>query len=730
MAFNFTESRKDLGTTLFSISFEGYYIHYTTHIGRYNKIYHSYHFVLKHIGRKLLFFIIILIPFWSFLVWFFWPKQEIKGLILDKTVLTSSGDEHRSLNWVLTHERYTKPNGTQYDISSDYFGFFPVSRPEYQIKDLSPFSNLGLDSMAGYYNWSYYTDAYGIYQNEWYAGKDINERSRKIYGGLTKQDYVYMRMMYEKRKLVLTEFNIIASPTPLSVRDRVSNLLGIDFSGWTGRYYHSLDTIENPDIPKWMKRLHMRYYDEPFDYEDIPGIVLINENEKIVVLQIELDLNHEVPIIHTKPEYQLKYGVPDYIRYPFWFDITFAEDTNNIFATYSLNVTGRGDSTLKYHNLPFTFPAIIGDVDEGLKYYFCGDFSDNPIPFGLSYFKGVEYIRKIFYNNRDPLDRQKFFWEYYRPMITTIVNDYKKNVMPDSNRVYEIRPVVSNPDYVPFYRRYRLRRPDLGREVDKMYSPNTIYGAEGRENVSFNADSDYEDEEANVNSEDNSFDGFLKNVEQATGISDDENGNRDATDEQAEVDNSVAREERRKREQRGDSIRAYRKEQQRKQEQKKERQNNSTVQPVYSSNTQQTSKEITRFKVGGRKPLNNAFFIKQEATQEPEQTYIEPTEEVEEQEPVKEVKEDKPIVKKLEPKYTKPAEVSGSTNFKVIIASFESKQDADDFITKMNVSAEIFYVSSVGSNRVVISQNNSLLEAQQSLASVTARFPKAWISKF
>ncbi len=637
-------------------------------------------------------------------------------------MLTSSGDEHRSLNWVLTHERYTKPNGSQYDISSDYFGFFPVSRPEYQIKDLSPFSNLGLDSMAGYYNFAYYTDAYGIYQNEWYAGRDINERSKKIYGGLTKQDYVYMRMMYEKRKLVLTEFNIIASPTTLSVRDRVSNLLGIDFSGWTGRYYHSLDTIENPDIPKWMKRLHKRYYKRAFDYEDIPGIVLINENEKIIVLQNDLDILHEVPIIYTKPEYQKKYGVPDYIRYPFWFDITFAEDTNNIFANYSLNVTGRGDSALKYHNLPFKFPAIIGDVDEGLKYYFCGDFSDNPIPFGLSYFKGIEYLRKIFYNNRDPLDRQKFFWEYYRPMITTIVNDYKKNVMPDSNRVNEIRPVVSNPDYVPFYRRYRLRRPDLGRDIDNMYSPNTIYGAEGRESVAFNADSEYEDEDVNANKQDNSFDGFLKNVEQATGISNDEANDNDTIDQKEVEENSAARAERKKRAQRGDSIRAYKQEQQRNKEEESNKQTNK-VENNSTAVTTDGNNAVTRFKVGGRQPLSNYTTRKKEVAETtPEPTYVEPKEPVEE-------KEEKQL-KKEAPQYTKSAVVSEDVNFKVIVASFEAKQDADDFISQKNISAEVFYVSSVGSNRVVISQNNTLLEAQKSLSEVRNRFPKAWISKF
>ncbi|PTM06119.1 MAG: hypothetical protein DA405_01095 [Bacteroidetes bacterium] len=95
---------------------------------------------MKYLGRKILFFLIILIPFWSFLVWFFYPKIELAGLILDKTVLDRSGLEHRSFNWITTNNKYVKPDGSQYEITEDYYGFFPVNRPEYVVKDLTVFN--------------------------------------------------------------------------------------------------------------------------------------------------------------------------------------------------------------------------------------------------------------------------------------------------------------------------------------------------------------------------------------------------------------------------------------------------------------------------------------------------------------------------------------------------------------------------------------------------------------
>lgn len=429
---------------------------------------------MKFVIRKIIFFLIILIPFWSFLVWFFYPKTVLSGLILDKTVLTRQGDEHRSLNWILTHNKIVKPNGSQYDISEDYYGFFPINRPEYVVRDLSFFNNEQLDSLSDMHDFLYYTDAYGIYTNEWVYGRDINERSRLVYGGLSTESYEFFKKMYQKRKLTITEFNNLASPTSLDLRFKMSRMLEVDFTGWTGRYFHSLDTLKNPDIPNWMKRLHLRYYGRVFDYDDIPGIVLIHESERILVLQDGIDLVSDVPIINTPENVQERFGIPAYVRFPYWFDVTFAIDTSDIYATYKIHTNERGDSILGSQNLPSEFPAIIGDSEENLRYYFCGDWADNPVPFGLAYFQGSEYLRKFFYNNRDPLDRKKFFWEYYVPMISTIYQEY----MDKKANLYEGRPLPpKHEDYVPYYRRNNIPLPDVALIASgRKYDPEELLG--------------------------------------------------------------------------------------------------------------------------------------------------------------------------------------------------------------------------------------------------------------
>jgi hypothetical protein len=431
---------------------------------------------LKYLGRKILFFLIILIPFWSFLVWFFYPKTELPGLILDKTVLDRSGVEHRSFNWITTNNKYVKSDGSQYDITEDYYGFFPVNRPEYVVKDLTVFSRKEIDSMARDLEYLYYTDAYGIYTNEWVYGRDINERSRLVYGGLSQQSYLLFEKMYRNRKLTITEFNNIASPTSLNIRYKMQRMLESDYSGWTGRYYHSLDTLLNPDIPGWMKRLHRRYYKKPFAYPDIPGIVLVHETERLLVLQAGVDLDYEIPILNTGDTLINRYQLPEYIRYPYWFDINFAKDTNDVYATYKIHTNSRGDSILGSQLLPNEFPAIIADHEENLRWYFCGDWADSPTPFGLSYFKGVQFMRKFFYNNRDELDRKKFFWEYYEPLLTGIFEDYIK--VKDS--INGPRPLPSTyPNYVPYYRRNNMPLADIDLIASgRVYDPEEVLGTQ------------------------------------------------------------------------------------------------------------------------------------------------------------------------------------------------------------------------------------------------------------
>ncbi len=375
---------------------------------------------------NILFVLIILFPIVMLATWVFSKKKPINILILDKTVLTTGAQEHKSLNWILKHRKYVKPDLSWYKKEKDYLGFFPKENKEFDIQDLSQYTLAQIDSISEQLDMVYYTDLYGIYYNEWYRDTLHAEHSRKIYGGMEYKEYHLLKRMKEQKKLIITEFNNIGTPTPQPIRQRVEKMLGFKWSGWTLRYFESLDTLVNKEIPLWIID---SYIDQHGNWSfSEPGIVFVHESEKIFILESPQDLDFEVPEIQTIKYAHDKFNIPSRFIYPFWIDITSVTDTaNTILAYYRIYSNERGDSILDYYNVPSIFPAIYERLDDYTFYYFAGDFCDNQISSFSTYFRGVSWMKRWLSNREDYQNRSIFFWNYYYPMMKVILRDYYQN---------------------------------------------------------------------------------------------------------------------------------------------------------------------------------------------------------------------------------------------------------------------------------------------------------------
>ncbi|MBA4304066.1 MAG: hypothetical protein C0424_07560 [Sphingobacteriaceae bacterium] len=348
--------------------------------------------------------------------WFFTPKTELALTVVDKTVLNREYEEHASLFWLLNHKKYAHPlTGKRFDPAQDYYGFFPKKLQQFDIKGLSQLSEAQLDSIVANSSHLYFTDTYGIYSLEWYKKDQATERSELIYGGLTKNDLYTLRQAKAAGKTIITEFNCIGSPTAQKERKDFEELFGLTWSGWIGRFVDNLDTLENLEIPYWMKRGYVQQHGHwPFKKA---GIVLVSQNDRIEILEQDEELYFPVPVIHTRKAFQERIELPDTMPYPFWFDIMKAK-TVQVEADYKLYTSAKGDSLLHQLGLSATFPAILShDSSDYRFYYFAGDYADNPIQFKRSYFRGIRFFREFFYDPTEPTDRHYFFWEYYLPMI-------------------------------------------------------------------------------------------------------------------------------------------------------------------------------------------------------------------------------------------------------------------------------------------------------------------------
>ena len=362
-----------------------------------------------------------------FLAWLFWPKTKLVVAIIDKTVLFRSGQEHASLNWVLRNYKYAKNSKDLYKVGRDYFGFFPKDNREFALKGLEQATESDLEKLSKDADIAYITDTYGVYSKEWYLAKNITERQRLIYGGLSSQDLSFLKKMKEKQKLVITEFNTFATPTPDNIARDFERTFKIKWTGWVGRYFDSLDTLKNKELPRWLIENYKAQNNNQWPFKR-SGIGFVHKTDKIVILENIRNLNAETPYILTRKEDSKHYHIPSTMKYSFWFDVVQTSRDNKILSFYDLKVNSSGMKILNDNHIPAQFPAIIEHYRNDYKfYYFCGDFADNPISQSGSFFKGISYFRKLFYNSDIAAERVSFFWEFYRPMMHSILKKYQED---------------------------------------------------------------------------------------------------------------------------------------------------------------------------------------------------------------------------------------------------------------------------------------------------------------
>lgn len=364
--------------------------------------------------------VLLILPFISFIRWSFQHKKPVDIVILDKTVPTPDRLKHKSLNWILNNERFVKKaRKISYSYKKDYYGFAPTrplkekgyTKKEYRLSEMMTLPD-SVDAL-------YIADTYGVFFNDWYAGINKSRKSRRIYGGLNQVDYLLINEMKNRNKLVILEYNSFDYPTAEFQSVRTQEKLGISFTGWTGKYFSKLDTT-SPGFPIWMTAMYRKQYGKPWTFKKA-GIVLLTE-KNIIVLEEGTHLRNPVPTIITDSVNCARFGLPPAIAFGNWFDIIDPLE-NNVISRFRIETTSVGDTVFADNLLDNEFPAVIEDPVNRRTYYFSGDFATNKVNYLTSRLAGIEKIKGLFYSDKQN-DTRRFFWLYYRPLVSTIFNDY------------------------------------------------------------------------------------------------------------------------------------------------------------------------------------------------------------------------------------------------------------------------------------------------------------------
>ena len=364
--------------------------------------------------------IIIALPVINLIRWSTQSKKPLDIIIVDKTVPTLEREHHKPFTWILTNERFVKKErNSSYSYTKDYYGFYPQHPIRDKKWDRNDYRLTDVIGLAEKNDAIYFTDTYGVFFNDWFRGINKSRKSRKIYGGLNNNDFLLLKEMKDRNKLIIMEYNSFDYPTAQFESVRTQEKLGIAFSGWTGKYFSSLDTTKK-DFPVWMTAMYRKEYKRPWRFTK-PGVVILQEKD-IVVMEEGKQLKNAMPQIISDGATTQKYGVIPAVAFDQWFDIIDPLQ-NKIISKFKLDTTPIGDSLLINNSLMSEFPAVVQDPVAQRTFYFSGDFANYNVPFWTARFKGVEKLKGILFSDK-PDDTRRFFWLYYKPLINGIFSDY------------------------------------------------------------------------------------------------------------------------------------------------------------------------------------------------------------------------------------------------------------------------------------------------------------------
>jgi hypothetical protein len=198
---------------------------------------------------------------------------------------------------------------------------------------------------------------------------------------------------------------------------RGDTLLGTMATGWTGGTLPRTVLAEGDSLPADFVRLYREVYGEIPLFPD-GAVYLTNHTDSLVVLLPGKDLTDPLPRIATPLNGQQEFGVPAFVRLPSQWALTACARPEWVVSYVELPLTPRGKEILRAAGLPYTWPVLVAHPSRKSMVFTLNGDQWTPAPW-LSHLSGIRLFRKFFYNNKDPYDPRKVFWEYTEAFFPT-----------------------------------------------------------------------------------------------------------------------------------------------------------------------------------------------------------------------------------------------------------------------------------------------------------------------
>jgi len=369
---------------------------------------------LRQVYRVLFLLALVTSPVWvTYLIWQLTPWKEPKVALVDYTVPFDKAREHRGAIWLLNHEKYRPPVGDRWQSLGSHAGYDPSRRE-------TPTSIASLD-LSGK-DWLVVTDAYGVYADDLLgiptqtAHMDF---SKRIFGGISNEDARAIASFATSGHHLYLEFNSLEEPTEAEARAVLEELLGVHWTGWTGRSF--LNLYDTTDVPHWLPRLYREQYGND-NMPEGPTLVLIHRNGRLLLIS-NPEMNRVSPRIGiTQVGENVIPGASSGANYYYWFPILEALPGTEVLAEFVLPDLPAMPVLLKEMNASGRIPLLTRKVLLGShRIYMAADLSDTDFDTGIYQFAGLSFLRTITERRRDAFNGENAFWQLYVPAITRLL---------------------------------------------------------------------------------------------------------------------------------------------------------------------------------------------------------------------------------------------------------------------------------------------------------------------
>jgi len=378
-----------------------------------------------HLFRQTWFFILLAIALaivLPFAIWRCLPSHPLHVWILDKT--PENTREHQGVMWSLNHGKIINAETSRpFDYQTDNYGIIRDAASGIHIRNFPQQVDAPSPELI------YVADTYG-------DGSSYSPAS-----GLLAEDMNPILTHISRGSTLIAEFNSLGAPTQPAIRNQMEQALGVDWLGWTGRYYADLSS--SAEVPQGVIAAYETNGKRTWDFRGA-GLVLISDDNRVIVLEQGKDIVKTPVTFAYNPDYQAEFGAKS-TAYFNWFEYGHAAEGTEVLANYHIDATPDGLAKLQDQGLPTDFPAVYRKhTDPYTSYYFAGDYADNefvPARWGMW---GIEWL-KAWFTPVAAGETDAFYWQIYIPLMKQILHNITKTATPAASNAIAETGVVTGP---------------------------------------------------------------------------------------------------------------------------------------------------------------------------------------------------------------------------------------------------------------------------------------------